>query len=206
MIKIEKLFFGFIIRAVIPISSFLTFWWISIAFTKDEKIVASSAIAGLLLGVVVSIVILRRQSDCYELSNNSLVFIYLFYNVCFLGAFMGFPLFNLFWGLIAGIYFGRKLSLENADNTKVTSMTKKISFFTAIVMGFIVIFSTVIVLLDKYRSENIKGTLGLSFDISPSLLLVMVFGGGVALIILQYWITKLSIIGIFRISKKNYLL
>jgi hypothetical protein len=203
MIRIEKLFFGFIIRAIIPIILFLASWWISLIFTKNEKIIAFCAIAGLVLGVIVSIIILRRQTDCYKLSNKSLVFIYLFYNVWFLGAFMGFPLFNIFWGLIAGIYFGRKLSLESADNTKVTLTSKKISLFTAIVMSIIVSFSILIVLLDKYKLENVKGTLGLSFDISPTALLVMVFAGGVALIILQYWITKLSVLNIFKISKRD---
>ncbi len=202
MRRIEKILFGFLLRAIIPISSFLAFWWTSFIFTKDDKIIALSAITGLLFGLIISLMIFKDVINYYNLNNKLLVFVYLFYNVHILGVFMGFPLFNVFLGILAGVYFGRKLYYEGADNKKFTLISKKISLFTAIVMGFIVIFSTAIVLLDKYRLENVKGTLGLSFDISPTVILVMVFAGGVALIISQYWITKLSILTIFRISKK----
>ncbi len=202
MRRIERFFFGFLLRAIIPISSFIAFWWISLIFTKDDKIVAFSAITGLLFGLIVSLIIFKGVIDYYALSNKFLVFIYLFYNVFILGIFMGVPLFHVFLGVLAGIYFGRKLYYKGADNSKVVLTSKKISFFTAVVMGFIVFFSTVIVLLDRYRLENVKGTLGLSFDISPTVLLFMVFAGGVALIISQYWITRLSILTTFRISGK----
>lgn len=201
--KIEKIFYGFILRAIIPISCFLVFWWTTLIFTKNDKIIALFAITGLLFGLIISLMIFKDVINYYNLNNKLLVFVYLFYNVHILGVFMGFPLFNVFLGILAGVYFGRKLYYEGTDNKKVTLISKKISLFTAIVMGFIVIFSTAIVLLDKYRLENVKGTLGLSFDISPTVILVMVLAGGAALIISQYWITKFSILTIFRISKKD---
>lgn len=203
MRKLEKILYGLILKAIIPISSFLIFWWFSLIFTRNDKTIAFSAFTGLLSGLIVSLIIFKDIIDYYKLSNKLLIFTYLFYNTCIFGAFMGFPIFNIFLGIPVGIYFGRKLYHKGADNAKVVLTSKKISFFTAVVMGFIVSLSIVIVLFDKYRLENVKGTLGLSFNISPTVLLVIVFAGGVALIISQYWITRFSILSVYRLSAKK---
>lgn len=202
MKKIDKIIFGLIFGAVIPIFTFLLFWWTSIPFVKNGKVVLIISLAGLLTGLVIDFLIKRfRNIDFFKISPKLLIGIYIFYSIGLFGFFMGVPVFHPLLGIIAGYYWGRRLISQQADNESFPSEIKKISMFTSIIICFICISSATISLIDKYTADNLRGMFNLPFDITFPMLLGFVITGGILLIVIQYWLTKVTIVKTLNLNR-----
>jgi len=66
-------------------------------------------------------------------------------------------------------------------------------------MTLICVSSGIIGLTDKTIGENIRGMLGLDFEITKTMILTIIFVGGFGLIIFQYFITRLTMIKTIRL-------
>ena len=200
MIKFERFLFNCLFGLVIPIAFFLAFWWGSLLFTNDVKQIRISAISGFVAGSIISIYLkLSREPDIYRLSKPVLIISYLFYNIGMLGFFMGVPVFNIIPGVIAGIYWTRRLIYNNYI-MNLKSEIYKVLKFTSIVTGFICLISATIALLSKSTPADLKGMFNLPFDISQLMLVSFIFIGGLFLIFFQYFLTRIII---FKILKAN---
>ncbi|MCJ7449665.1 MAG: hypothetical protein MUO72_18465 [Bacteroidales bacterium] len=190
MIKFERLLFNVLFGSVIPILFFMIFWWSSLLFTEDNGIIMITSLSGLCLGIVISLLIkFTRKPDIYRLSGPVLILIYLFYNAGIFGMFMGMPVFNLIPGMIAGFYWTKRLIHSN-ETTDLKNKIHRTSSFTAIVIGFVCLFSAAIALISESTPGDLKRMLHLPFNISQLLLIVVIITGGLFLIIIQYFLTK----------------
>ncbi len=203
MNKTDKLLFGLVFGAVIPIFTFLVFWWSSLAFTKDEKNVLIISLLGLLTGLLIDFLIMRfRKIDFIRISPKVLTGIYIFYNIGLFGFFMGVPVFHPVFGIIAGYYWGKRLIYLQADKETFPKEIRKISMFTSLIICFVCISSAIFALSDKYTADNLKGMFHLSFDITLPMLYGFIISGGILLTALQYWLTKLTIVKTLKLSSK----
>ena len=200
MIRLERFLFNCIFGLVIPIAGFLVFWWGSLLFIENDKVIMIAALSGLVIGLIISLfLILIRKIDIYNLKMPVLIVVYLFYNLGMFGFFMGVPVFHLLLGVIAGYYWTKRLIYHNGK-TDYRAEISKISGFTAFVIGGVCMFSATIALISKSTPYDLKHMLHLPFDITQSLLISSVVIGGVFLILSQYWLTKVTMI---IILKKN---
>lgn len=150
--------------------------------------------AGLILGLIIDLIFLKGWLNRrFELPLWSMAGIYILYNVFVFGFFMGFPVFNVLLGLIAGNYFGNRIVAGKLPSEKQSKQIKQVSIFTALIMALICISSAVIGLTDKFIGANIQGMLHLHFEITKPMIWAIVLVGGVSLIIVQYVITKWTI-------------
>jgi len=107
---------------------------------------------------------------------------------------MGFPVFNLVMGAIAGYYFGIKIVYQNIPLIKIESIKKNIPLITGIVMLLICISTGLIAMFEKTLGAELQGMFGLRFEVTRGMIIAIIIIGGMTLIVSQYYLTKIVII------------
>jgi hypothetical protein len=192
MFKIIKAFFTVIIGLIFPILFFLLFWWSSFLLGCNDKTISILALTGLGMGLLIDFVIhLFWKINIYQIPETVLIAVYVFYSLCMFGFFMGVPVFHPLLGIMAGYYWAKRILFYKYPYGTYKSEIKRVSRFTAIVMGAISLCSAAIALIDKYTTSNLKGMLNLPFDIPMPWLVISIVLGGLLLIWFQYRLTKI---------------
>jgi hypothetical protein len=186
----ERLFLLLMVGLLPIIVFFLLGWWGSLAITTEEN-VKYFAIGGLVLGILIDILFLRRWvRKAYSLPVSWFVVFYLFYSVCMFGFFMGMPLFNLFMGLIGGYYVGLCLRYANKEKTEVEQAAKRTALFATSVMALVCLASWMVAYFEPTIAANVQGMLKLEHTLSRERILTYSVFGGVGLVVVEYFITR----------------
>lgn len=192
MSRFDKLFLKLTIGFIPPVLLFLAFWWGSLVFIKDSTVFKIAGL-GFLLGILIDVLFIKRWiQSAYQMHPLLLIMIYLFYTIGMFGFFMGVPIFNVFNGVIAGIFIGRKLKNTASSNANPAAAIKKVSLLSTFIMFFICTASAAIALADPYTAANLEGMFHLNFKITQTILYEIIAIGGLFLITSQYWITKIT--------------
>ena len=185
-----------------PILCFIIFWWGTFIFTDNHKVIIIVTLSGLGIGILISLLMkLIRKPDIYSVSIPELILVYLFYNGVLFTMFMGIPVFHLVLGVIAGYYWA-KYMIHHKEITNHEGEIRRISTFTAIVIGIVCLFSAAVALISKSTSEDLKNMFNLPFDISRPLLITFIVAGGLSLIIIQYLLVKFTMKKILSAEKE----
>ena len=193
MIRFDKLLFSVLFGIAIPILCFIVFWWGTFLFTNNQQTIKIAALSGLGIGILISLLIkFIRKPDIYSVSIPVLILVYLFYNGILFTMFMGIPVFHLALGVIAGYYWA-KYMIHHKEITDHEREIRRISTFTAIVIGIVCLFSAAVALISKSTSEDLKNMFNLSFDISRPLIVAFIITGGLLLVIIQYLLVRFTI-------------
>lgn len=193
MRKIETIVIGLIFGAVPVIAGFLAGWWLSIPLVPEPLVVIGMA-AGLLVGIVIDAVFLKRWiGRAYSLPPIVWIGIYLFYSVGLFGMFMGVPVFNVGLALPAGFFIGAYLVHQDARAPQVQQAALRSSVVTTCIMALVCTASAIIALSDPYTAGNLEGMLGLSYPVTlPMIIGIILIGGGI-LLVMQWWLTSKSV-------------
>ena len=199
----DKLFLGILLGLVSPLVLFLVSWWIS-AFTLPENYVSICSLTGFVLGCIIDALFLKNWiRKGFEINKFIQAGIYLFYSFCAFGLFMAVPIFNIFMGVIAGTYVARKILHDKIAFDVGKKQINRAGIFTTIVIIFICIASAYIAINDPYTGGNLKAMLNLSFEVTEEMIYGIIVVGGLALVVLQYWITKITSLVTLSLSRKN---
>jgi hypothetical protein len=114
---------------------------------------------------------------------------------------MAFPVFNLAMGIIAGYYYGIKIKYQEIHFDQSEILIKKVPFFTALVMLIICITTSLIALSEKTIGLELQGMLKLNFEVTRGMIMTLILIGGSSLIIIQYFLTRITIIVTKKRSK-----
>jgi len=120
--------------------------------------------------------------------------IYILYNIGLFGVFMGFPVFNVLLGLLAGYYFGNRICSNKIQQDKHSKLINQVSLFTGLIMIFICISSGFIALVGSGVGYDIQGMLGLGFEVTKPMIWSITLIGGFVLILLQILLTRITMI------------
>jgi hypothetical protein len=151
--------------------------------------------AGLIAGIIADFFLLKRLlANLFDIKYWLLAGFYILCNIFIFGTFMGFPVCNLAMGLIAGYYFGRRITIKNIISPERELLIKKISAFSAFIMLVICISSAFLALRERTIGEELQGMLGLNFVPRKGLIITGILTGGVLLIFAQYLITRITLI------------
>jgi hypothetical protein len=185
--KLSHWLFSCFIGGVFPILFFLLGWWGSIGRIAEEKIFLV-ALVGLLWGTLLNYLVLRRiLNRLYSLPIWILCLIYAFYSICIYGFFMGFPLFNLFLAIPAGLYMGVRYV------GKPLTLTKKIKIQSALFTSFLLLIlcsiTSKLALGQKTFGKELQNMLNLSSVVTRPMLIGICLIGSVVLIIASYGLT-----------------
>lgn len=189
----DRIVFGVLLGAAFPVFCFLAAGTIWFYIDRNETVVLFYVLTGLLIGLLIDLRylkgwIIRR----YELPIWFVVALYLFYNIGMYGMFMGFPVFNLFWGIIAGYYYGFRINLLNLSQTQQYKITNRVAIFTAFIMTVICISSACIALAGNGVGLDLQMMFRLNFEVTKQMIVSISLIGGIILIGLQYFITKIT--------------
>jgi hypothetical protein len=189
MRKIEIATIGVVFGAVPIVICFLAGWWISIPFVPESWIFLC-ALAGLLVGLVVDLLFLKSWvQHAYSMKPLVWMMVYLFYSIGMFGFFMGVPVFNVALALPAGFFIGGWLAHSGADFTRVKKVARHSAVFTACVLALVCIASATIALTSSSTAFDLGGMFRLPFQITPAMIIAIIAGGGIAILILQWWLT-----------------
>jgi hypothetical protein len=194
MNKSDKLIFGVLLAVVMLLLFSLTAGTFGFFMYKDDKIIRDFVGAGFLTGILVNILFLRKLiSRLFDLPEWLLAGVYILGNIFIFGMFMGFPVFNILTGIVAGYYYGRRISIRNIASPQREPLIRNVSLFTALIMALICLSSAYIGLREKTIGEELKGMLRLGFVPGKGLIIAGIIAGGAVLITAQYYITRLTI-------------
>lgn len=194
MKRFERIFSGLIMGCAFPLLFGLLSVVIWFYIDKLESRALLYLSGGVISGLIIDLAFLRGWiRRRFELPLWFPAGIYILYSIFIFGFFMGFPVFNVLMGLVAGFYFGNRIVANKIKPQMQPKLIKQVSRFSALVMALICISSAVIGLTDKTIGANIQGMLGLGFEVTKAMVWGLVLVGGFCLIIVQYVITGWAI-------------
>ena len=183
-------FFGFLFLAFFFLAAFIL-WFYFFQLVKPLYLV----LPGLFTGLLVDLLILKKLvRGRFELPFWFLIGTYLFSNVIIFGVFMGFPVANLFMGIIAGYYFGKRVRYNNISLSTSKPVIRQVSSFTASIMLLICIGSGFIATVGKGVGSDLQHMFRLNFVITKAMIWEIIWIGGITLIIVEFWLTKFIMI------------
>ena len=189
MKKIETTTRFIILALIFPIMGLLAGWWLFFNRLPDARILIP-AFGGLLLGVVVDAIFLKRW---IQKANRASLWIwglvYLFYAICTFGFFMGVPVFNVVLGIPAGILFASRLRAAQTPSDEVPASARRCAWFTTLVMLIICMASAGIALLDPYTAANLEGLFRLPFHLTSGMIWGLIIIGGTITLAVQWLLT-----------------
>ena len=193
MLRFNKLTIGIFLGCAFPILLFLVALTIWFYVDRNENNALFYVATGFLIGLIIDLRYLKDWiNHRFELPIWFIAGLYIFYNIVMYGMFMGFPVFNLLWGFIAGYYYGLRIYYLNIPSVKHQETIHLVSTFTALIMIFICISSAWIGLAGTGVGKDLQMMFRLNFEVTKPMIAVVAFAGGVTLIGLQYFITKLT--------------
>jgi hypothetical protein len=188
----DKIFFGAIFGAILPVTLFLTGWWGTFRFVPENQIFIY-AFSGLFAGIILDFFFVKKLlSNLFNLKYSSLILIYIFYSVCCFGFFMGVPVFSSLLGIPAGYYAARRCIFHGTEKEIALKYINRTALFSVAVILFVADASAMIALFDPFTSEGLRNMLGLKFEITKTMLVLIITLGGILLIIFQYFLTKIT--------------
>ncbi|MDD3716493.1 MAG: hypothetical protein PHT46_05225 [Candidatus Marinimicrobia bacterium] len=194
-IKPEKFFSELIIGFTFPLLIGLLSVIMWFYFDGIERRAIFYVIAGFAAGLLIDLLYLRRWIDHrLKLPVYFVAFIYIVYNILVFGFFMGFPVFNAFLGIFAGYYFGNRICHKKVPPEGQAAIINRVLMFTGLVMTFFCIASGFLAFTGEGAGVEIKGLLGLGFDITKPMVWAIVIIGGFLLILLQVLLTRITMI------------
>lgn len=138
MSKLENTIVGILLGGACVWLSFVACWWTAAMIHMYEgvisvNIVILAALTGLLIGIVLDVLFLKRWiRGFYAASLWLLAAVYVALCVLAVASFMGLPVGTFALGLMAGAYAGRR-QLHNPSNVNAGHGLRRASFFAALV-------------------------------------------------------------------------
>ena len=198
MSKTESVTVGFAVGILCPLLLFVSCWWITAALTAyhvlriPESGIAVAAFTGLVLGVTLDVLFLRRWiSRFYSADVRVMVLLYLCCSVIAVAFFMGLPVGNVVLGTLAGAYIGRREYHVARSGESVSKTVMKASLFTAILTGAEALPIGLLALNEDWVVEWLQRVTGKdSWAVSDLLGIGLIVMLCVVLMTVQFWCTK----------------
>lgn len=201
MKRFDEILFGLVIGLIFPIMIGLLSVLIWFYTDRQETHAPIYALIGLSSGLLLDLMFLKHWiNNRYVLPIWFVVGIYILYNICIYGFFMGLPVFNTFLGLLAGYYFGKRICFNKVESETHTKLINQVSIFAGLIMTFVCISSGFLAIYDNGAAGMIQNVLGLSFEVTSSMLWGIVLIGGFILISINVLLTRFTMIK----TIKNY--
>jgi hypothetical protein len=198
MDKSETRMVSLVLGAGIPFLSLVLFWWVGAGLVISDSIsiresdIPAIAITGLVFGIVIDAVYLKRWVPrIYDVNIRIIVPIYFFASLIMLAFFMGLPFGNLALGTFAGVYIGRRVKISGEGDASFAKRARRLSTIIAVVTAGealpFALFS-----LNEPIVQRILGSIGVSsnlksFGLAGVVIMILVI---ILVGFLQFWLTN----------------
>lgn len=200
--KIEYSALGLILAPLAPIAGLLTFW-LTAYVLLPEKWIPLCTISGFALGILADVFVLKELiKRAYQLGTVFWLAVLLFYSVGTFGFFMGVPVFNAALAIPAGFVVGGKLVHEMADEVRVRRTSVRTCILTTAMMAVVCAASAFFALESPSTSSDLRGMLGLGFEVTPVMIWGLILVGGAGLLAVNWVLTGWSVRLAYRFLSK----
>jgi hypothetical protein len=178
--KLERFVLSLILAPLAPLAGLLAFWWAAY-FLLPTAWIPWIALAGLLAGILADVFFLKSLLERHL----SLLFwavVFLFYTTGSFGFFMGVPVFNAILSIPAGFVIGSRLAVQNADQQQVRKAAQRTAWFTTGVLACVCTISAIIALASPSTPSDLRGMLGLGFEVTQDMIIGLILAGGAGLL------------------------
>jgi len=176
-----------VLGAVAPVILLLTGWWGTLGVLGDNPAIGPAALGGLALGVTLDFTVLRNRLDSlFDLGPIALGVLALFYSIMIYGFFMGLPVGNLLVGLVGGYAVGRKAALHGSSPESAVTAARVTAGIVTAILAVLCAASAWMALNEPTIELQVRGMLGLPFEVTRSMIYATILGGGTALLAAQY--------------------
>jgi len=191
--KLERFALGLILAPLAPLAFFMAAWWLSYTLLP-EKWIPFGTIAGLLLGLLADVFILKKLiARADRLGTVFWAAVFLFYSVGMFGFFMGVPVFNAALAVPAGFVVGGKLAHETADGMQVRRVSLQTCILTTGLLSLVCAASAFFALSSSSTPSDLRGMLGLGFEVTPAMIWGLILVGGTGLLAVNWLLTGLTV-------------
>ncbi|NMC68210.1 MAG: hypothetical protein GYA61_08300 [Spirochaetales bacterium] len=199
MKNLEKIISGLIIGSIFPLSLGLITLSLWFMFDKSESRPLIYLIFGVLIGGLIDLKFIKTWiNNRFNLPTWIIALIYIVYNIFVFGFFMGFPVFNVLLGLLAGYYYANRICSNKIDPTRYKKLLNQVSLFTGIIMTLVCISSGFLAIYNNGAAGMIQDLLGLPFEVTRSMLWMIVVIGGLVLVLITVLLTRFTMFKIIR--------
>jgi len=167
MINLENTIVGILLGGACACLSFVACWWTAAMAHMyiggiTVNIVPVAALTGLLIGIILDVLFLRRWiRNFYVVRLWYLAIVYGALCVVAVASFMGFPVGTFFLGILAGGYAGRR-QIHNPSDKIPGYVLRKVAFFAALMTAGTALPIGILVLKEQSIQELFQSILGIS--------------------------------------------
>jgi hypothetical protein len=191
--KIERFALGVILAPLAPLALSMVFWWLSYALLP-EKWIPYGMLLGLLFGILADAFLLKKLvGSAYRLGTVFWLAVLLLYSVGTFGFFMGVPVFNAALAVPAGFVVGGKLAHATMDEVRLRRASIRTCILTTAMMAIVCAASAFFALLSPSTPSDLRGMLGLGFEVTPAMIWGIILVGGAGLLAVNWLLTGLAI-------------
>ena len=195
MTRVESVVIGIALSVICPLLLMVLFWWSTAAIAIyqilpiTENAIAISAITGLGAGIIFDILYVRKWIPLfYVLDLKLMAAVYLFCSAIVTAFCMGMPIGNIFSGIAAGVYIGRRLHYSDQGGDLFLRLAKRAGMYTAMVTGLWTVSIGLLALNERIVIQMLQRLFGITRDtgyFGAALVILL----GAVLAALQYWCT-----------------
>ncbi len=198
-VKLERFFFGLILAPLTPLAGLMAGWWASYSLLPENWIPLGT-IAGCLLGMAADIFLLKGLIErARRLTTIFWAAVFLFYTVGMFGFFMGVPVFNALLGIPAGFVVAAKLAEKPQDVGGIGQAATRTAWFTTGVLFLVCAASAWIALVSSSTPADLKGMLGLGFEVTQGMIVGLIVAGGLGLLAVNWLLTLAALKVSYRV-------
>ena len=103
------------------------------------------------------------------------------------------PVFNVMLALPAGVFIGRWLAHTDTDATCMQKAAWRTAVFTTSILGLVCILPAAMALASRSTACDLQRMLGLTFQITPVMVIGIILSGGAMILALEWRLTVGSV-------------
>jgi hypothetical protein len=192
MSKFDRFLSAAVLGLLAPLGLFLLFWWGSIPFVREDSAIMILALIGLAAGAVIDLTVLKKFiGRLFLLPVPALVCIGLFYSVMVYGFFMGFPLFNSVVGIVFCYIAVKRSVIQKRPLPEAQRSAGRFGIFYLAVLAIFCVATAFLALGEPSITAEVKGMLGLPFEVTMGMIWALILAGGTLLVLFQFFTTRL---------------
>lgn len=200
MSKTDKFLSLLLLGLLAPVTLMLACWWGSVPFIKDnDQAVMLLAIFGFAVGCVLDFTVLRKFIHrLFGLLLPTLLAVEVFYSIMVYGFFMGFPVFNSFIGIVGAYIVARGGLLRQAAREETLRNARALNLASLGILAFLCFSTATLALRESTIKAQMKGMLGLPFDVTDGMIWGTILIGGSLLLFFQFFASKWVVRSVLR--------
>jgi hypothetical protein len=195
MKRIEAFVSIVVLAPIPPVVMGLTMWWTMVIFDCVERDIAVGTLTATAMGAAIAGTVLRRWVvSLFTLTPAAFRAVALFYSAMIYGVCMGMPVFNVGVGIVGGAVLGRRLARGGYPAIEVRRQADRWARFATVVLLVLCTLTAILGWREESLGSELQHMFRLPFVVTRPMIVALIFGGGGALLAVQYFTARAAVL------------